>query len=277
MAAGEIIPWTDPGGDSCCCAEECFTDFANDPKPVYAQDSYVEITSTDYVALYAGGNYSADVDINVESYRQFVDLRPDPNTVGTQTEIHTATENSIPLTKIETEDSPCYERHSGEVTINRTWDNGFAAGANTYTALIVFSRSLGTENGQQRLSLASLYGPSEAQTLADILVLDNQNNFFPISIALRSGNMTDTVPYPCAGAATNFPNLPNVTSSFNLLMSTGGNYSAPEVVAHACFLTSNHFEEAINGVVFTGLGGLPLAGDVFGNIDVQVTFTPSAP
>jgi len=271
MATGTQVPWTTPGGTPCCCEENCFTDFANEPKPIYAENSYTDIASEDYSALYAGGTYAADVLINI------VAARDNTNAVNvfTDTETHTASAVNLPLTQT-SNDGPCYLQLTNEsLSVAVTRVNRSGTFNSTYTTSVNFVRSLGTATGR-KISLASVQGPSSLQTITNLVLLDGvQDSVFSILILLRAGNMTDTVAYSCAGGGAYTPNLPATTATVSLIV--GGNtYSAVGAVLHPCFQTSGHYDQVINGATLSSFG-FQLSASITGFVSLAVTFTPSAP
>lgn len=279
----EIVPWNAPGGAPCCCEENCYTDFANQPKPVFAENSFLFLSSVDYTALYAGGTYTANVDIDITAERDSVGGSTSP--IFRNKEQHLCSVSNVLLSKVTTGDEPCYERHVfSNLTVTRDIVTPDFTGTSDYTTSLAFVRSLGTEAGQRRLSLASLYNPSSttvgpfsSSPIVDLVDLIGLFSTFPRRVRLRSGNMTNTVPYSfCAGSATFTPNLASVTALMSLSVNGGGTYSASEVVAHPCFNTSGHFDQVINGTPLVSFGQL-LYATMFGSAEIQMFFSPSAP
>lgn len=62
-----IVPWTDPGGTPCCCAEDCFIDLPHPEEP-YVENDYVSIDEATYVAIYAGGAWTANLSGTLEQF-----------------------------------------------------------------------------------------------------------------------------------------------------------------------------------------------------------------
>lgn len=272
MATATQVPWTDPGGTPCCCQDACFTDFANEPRPVYADGSFVAISEEAYAALYAGGTYAATLNLSVQGNRD--NVGGNPLSVATATELHSFSGAVNPVA-LDIVDSPCYEKYAASVTIARDVVNRDVQFSSPYTASLQFSRSLGTQAGQRYLSLATVNGPSAASSIGGFLTMPSASSAFPQNIVMRSGNMTNTVPYSCQGNATYTPNLSNVASSASLLVA-GQTYSAPQVVAHPCFSTAGHFDQVINGSALISFG-FSLFGSVAGSFSLQLSFTPAAP
>lgn len=50
MAGAEIVPWTDPGGTSCCCVNQCF-DSLDEPDPPVSDGWWFEIPTATYEAM----------------------------------------------------------------------------------------------------------------------------------------------------------------------------------------------------------------------------------
>jgi len=285
MATGTQVPWTDPGGTPCCCEDECYTDLANQPKPVFVENTYVDISSADYSALYAGGTYAANVSIDVTSMRQ--STGGVPMTVHNNTSRHQCSENNVALTPVVTDNNPCYLRLSSSVVITNTDVSRSSSLTVTYSTDLLFARSLGTQAGARKISLASVWESSEASTIFGMVNLSSPvaalfpgGSVFPIGLRLRTGNMDGTVPYLCQPTSVSVtPNLPNATSSVSLLV--GQNSYGVSSFLHPCFFTPGHYEQVILGQNLTGttLTGqtFSLSGSITGFVNIQVVFTPSAP
>lgn len=150
MATGTQVPWTTPGATPCCCTADCFTDLQNDPVPSFAENLWMQISEEHYASLYAGGNYTAELTVDVAS-----------QSTGwlsgeVRGETHTAHITGLEL--LPSGADPCSfagETNEG-VTINVMSYNGFY---NSYTSSVIqFNRHLATYNQQRWLSLALVNG-----------------------------------------------------------------------------------------------------------------------
>jgi len=189
MATGAQVPWTDPGGEPCCCQDACYTDFANEPLSPYSDDSWAAISSTDYASMLAGGTYSTAINIDVTGSNL------------TLSERHIVDNVTVSLDLSESLASNCYQRHGGSVEVTRTISsspNNF-----DYTADILFARSLGTSNGNPHLSLATVCPPPStfpASTFASITLSGLSALTFGVGVFAHVGDFTSFVTGLCRDA-----------------------------------------------------------------------------
>ncbi len=285
MAAGEIIPWTDPGGDPCCCADACFTDLANEPKEEFVDGTYIQIDAAEYASLFAGGTYTADFSIDV--------LANSYNAIGgLSTQQHTASGIGIELlshASIPSGDRPCYDRFiSDELAVTRT--RNFSTGGSSvdsYVTRLLFYRSLGTENGNNFVSFTTCASPTEQKVIVDDAGVGGQIGFcrlqgvglfdFPAFVTFVAGNteygiehLTGNNVFNSCGGTFNDPFLPTVPSiDVNVSVSLEDSVLVPVgLAAKACAYTSLYSR------LF--LGGSPTF-TMSGSFSMNVIFTPSAP
>ena len=242
-----VVPWTDPGGTSCCCDNSCFTNLTQ-PDATRSPDTYQAIASEDYTALLAGGSFRFSLSSSITS--------TDIDGSGSQT--ISVSDQSMQSVLSVSASLPCYNQLANVTPFTVSMNDG---GANfETTANVRFTYALGTHSdGTKQISLASVKDLN-GNGLAYIYAAPGLMTFFPTTITFIEANNSYDMPAAagCLYAATTLRRA-GVAASASLTI--GGNtYSTLFMRGYICYGAQNFIQTGVSG-----------------SFSLQVTFTPSAP
>lgn len=311
MATGTQVPFTDVGGSPCCCTSNCFDatgssvpPYATNISPVPLADSWFNITDAEYDALKAGGNYTFDFSMFLQSFRDAstgcviggvtnrVILRPYRERSCAVTDLPFTLVNPVVVSgQPSAEDTNCM-RLMQNSTINVT-EYGYRA-ATACTAYsentrvltnntLRFSRVLGKSGTQSKLSCCSHRNTNSSPGWQEWFFQDATNflygSFSAPWIYLMSGNVNGTIANQ-AGTFAGYPFMlpaPSTTAVVQIQINGGTPYTIPNTFLLSSPLNSGMYTQFVNlSTILCGV--LQCAGRFTnGSVNMLVKFTTSPP
>lgn len=247
--ANEKVPWTTPGGPSCCC-DPCPTT-ENGPDATYSPGTWSNIIEADYNALLAGGTFTLDLSLSLSGTS---DLFPEfvETATATHVDIPLATRTSIASAL------PCYNQLIPTETINST--HTLDGGTVLRPITVNFTYALAIVGGTRRLSLANAQtSTGGGQNKYTAIIGSVVGTDMPLQTFITVTNPEFNEPKGvCTSPNDYLPEATEVTASVSLVMPEA-TYSADNVVR----------------VLYCYDSGI--TGTLQGTFNMVVRYSPSAP